>query len=199
MPQDFYVKLPFYVTEGTVPRYVSVSFDGEEVVSKTEIKSRDIANPDMIEFFVSKEPGIYNMVISVPDHDFGEPGAVVLKHFFIKNEGAEWYEMAYLGINSDQKTILANQSETIRAPKFCTIAGFWFGDDITFNMEIPADWNQRYTCHNSTEALAIIEAIRVETQTGTDWLEEDRTRVLQGLERYENLVRNLSQHIANNT
>jgi hypothetical protein len=161
MPQDFYVKLPFYVTEGTVPRYVSVSFAGETVIPKTEIVSRDIANPDILEFYVNKDFGIYNMVISIPDHSFEEQGAVMLKYFQISPNGVDWYDIvATLGMkNSDQSDVIPLDPDVTKRPKMSVACGFWFGDPVDFHIEIPAVWNERYEF--PTLEASIEEDIRV--------------------------------------
>ena len=115
MPQDFYVKLPFYVTEGSTPRYISISFAGETVVPKTEITSRDMRNPNILTFNVSKDPGIYDMTISAPDHSFEESGAVVLKQFYISPNNSDWYNNTVLGSNTDGSTIMTIDLEEANA------------------------------------------------------------------------------------
>ena len=155
MMQDFYVKLPFYVTEGTVPRYVSVSFDGETVIPKTEIISRDMRNPSMLTFQVSKEAGIYDMRISIPDHSFEEMGAIVLKHFYISSNNIDWYDNMVLGTNTDESSVMTIDLEEANAPHLSALCGFWFGNPIDFKLEVPSDWNDRY--HHKTIESVIAE------------------------------------------
>lgn len=157
MPQDFYVKLPFYVSEGTVPRYVSVSFGGETVIPKTEIVSRDMRSPNVLTFQVSKEPGIYDMEISTPDHSFEENGSVILKHFYISPNNTDWYNNTVLGENTDGSSPMTISLEECNAPHLSALCGFWFGNPVEFKIEVPADWNKRYPNKTIEDVLAEID------------------------------------------
>jgi hypothetical protein len=168
MPQDFYVKLPFYVTEGTVPRYVSVSFGGETVIPKTEIVSRDMRNPDILTFNVSKEPGIYDMVISIPDHSFEENGAVILKHFYISPDNVVWYHNVVLGRNTNGSNVITLSQEELVAPHLATICGFWFGNSVPFELEIPDDWAVRYLNKTIEEAIAMCDSVLTDPTTSEE-------------------------------
>lgn len=159
MPQDFYVKLPFYVTEGTVARYVSVSFDGETVIPKTEIVSRDMRNPDVLTFQVSKEPGIYDMVIDTPDHSFEESGAVVLKHFYISPDNVAWYDNTVLGPNTDGSSVMTISLDEANAPHLSALCGFWFGNSVEFNLEVPAVWADRYLHMTIEDVIAALDKL----------------------------------------
>lgn len=163
MPQDFYVKLPFYVTEGTVARYVSVSFDGEIVIPKTEIVSRDMKNPDVLTFQVSKEPGVYVMEVSIPDHSFEESGAVVLKHFYISPDNDSWYNNMIFGLNSDGTSVITFNKEDLAAPHLSDFCGFWFGNTSVFKIEIPSDWNERYPNKTIEEAISAMDVLLSDT------------------------------------
>lgn len=174
MPQDFYVKLPFYVTEGTVPRYVSVSFDGEIVIPETEIVSRDMRNPSLLTFQVAKEPGIYDMTISIPDHSFEEAGAIILKHFYISPNNVDWYDNTVLGPNSDSSLIMSISLEEANAPHLSTLCGFWFGNPVDFKLEVPSDWNDRYHYKTIEDVLAWID-----DRLSDPNLPEDRIPALQ--------------------
>lgn len=158
MARDFYVKLPFYVTEGTVSRYVTVTFDGETVIPKTEIISRDLRNPDMLTFNVTKEPGIYDMKISVVDHSFRENSAVVLKRFYISKDNISWYDSTVVGPNTDESKIMSIDLEEANAPHLSALFGFWFGNSVDFKLEIPEDWESRYRFMTIEDAISEIDS-----------------------------------------
>lgn len=72
MAESYYIRLPFYLVNGSTKRNVNISFDNS-VISAVEVTSTDSSAPTLSTFSVVKDPGTYSLKITpVSDIDSTE-------------------------------------------------------------------------------------------------------------------------------
>lgn len=165
-----YIKICCFKMDSDTPRYVNAVFDGEEVLPKSEVISKDESAPDEFIIQINKTPGIYKMTVDVPDHSFEDDGTVVLSDLFVSSDGeTDWKDYKINGLNSDSTTLIdPSVRDNMRVKNVKHLWNFWYGDDLVLNIEIPEDLNARFLYHSAAELIAAIQSEIDSLPSGSD-------------------------------
>lgn len=91
MAETYYIRLPFYLINGTTPKTVDISFNNE-LVSSAEITATDVNNKTNVTFSTSKDPGNYEIEI-VPTVITDDFTTVCLDDIWISNDNINFYSV----------------------------------------------------------------------------------------------------------
>jgi hypothetical protein len=145
-----FVKIRCFKTESEVTRFISVACSGVELVAKTEVTAISYdESPQEIVFQLDKPVGIHEIVVSAPDHDTVDLGAVVIGRIYVSENGETWYDLRLNGPNSDgQRFFRDSNIPGSHSPRYITT--LWYGASKSFYIEIPKEFPGPDTLNDGT-------------------------------------------------
>ena len=142
---NMYIKLCCFKIESDIPRYVNAVFDGEEVLPKSEVLSKDESAPTEFVIQIDKIPGVYKMVLDCPDSSSEDDGTISVARIFVSTDNINWKDYRANLFNSNG-TKLIDESVIpklqVRSPK--QVWNFWYNEIVVLNIEIPEDFDTRF-------------------------------------------------------
>lgn len=154
-----YIKICCFKIESDIPRYVNAVFDGEEVLPKSEVFSKDESAPTEFVIQLDKNPGIYKMVLDCPDSSSEDDGTISISRIYVSVDNVNWKDYRANVINSDGTKLIDASvlpKLLVRSPK--QIWNFWFNEIAVLNIEIPKDFDARYPYTTVQDVLDFIQA-----------------------------------------
>jgi hypothetical protein len=161
MVETYYIRLPFFLINGTETKTVNISFDNV-VVSSLEVTSSDVTNPNMVTLPVSKEPGIYELKVS-PGSSPDMTTTVCLNDIWVSNDNTNFYSVIVNYIQPNGAGVNTNLPN--RTYGFDPAKGACLYEDFEFKIGLDlvqaSSWSNKYKSYserfNATYAAQIAD------------------------------------------
>ena len=156
------IKMPFFLVNGTVPKSVTVKFDGVVINDNFAVTNTKDQGRQTLEFTVDKDPNTYQLEVSINpwtwegDQADAIATTVCIDDIWLSNDGTIWKSMLIHQIEENRYLTSVNPVDQPRWYGFTwdRPARHWF--DVTHIFNVPlvdaTIWNKEYR-HNSWAAL----------------------------------------------
>lgn len=178
MAETFYIRLPFYLADGSAQRNVDISFDNV-VISTAEISATSVNAMNYVNFSVTKNPGVYTLKITPklgtdPNEGFS---TISLDDVWVSNDNVKFYSLL-LNYTPDRNPVVSSPNNYIVG--FNPAKGAFLYDDVEFTVEVnllsSENWNKLYTTESAEAIKTTYDTIN---ESGTPEQKANAPKILE--------------------
>jgi len=184
MAETFYIRLPFYLADGSTQRNVDISFDNT-VISTADISATSVNAMNYVNFSITKDPGVYTLKITPklgtdPNEGFS---TVALDDVWVSNDNVKFYSLL-VNYTPDKNPIVSSPSNYTVG--FNPAKGAVLYDDVEFTVEVNLpnleNWNKLYTTETVEDIKASYDEI---IANGTPEKQANASKLLEAYDLFK--------------